>query len=423
MIRHLIVMVLSILFIIPALLSQNKYRGLFSTRIDSSFKVKDFNAIDKFPRVYRQILEDDLGALKNTSKKDANKTFRLNGELYSPLIFACKHARIEAVYILIKKGALIDFRNNFNESALSYLCNAGINDTVLAKKLLFSTVFTEDDKNGYTPLMYAMLSRSNTLFDFALAEYSKILNPYNSDEIKECFIYSGENIHAIEKTCKLFDLNKPFFIDKNRIFFERYMPIKAAIERTNMYNGLRRLYGQESERPKDDSLDIKIFKLLIENGMDLNVKFEKGRSILFEVHENKPLVKFLCDKLEDLNLVDSNSQTFLQFYIESCVIPPTMMLNGHEVNIYDLDRDYSKEFDAINFLISKGAITNDKTTNGNGLAYLLIYALNKKNKFIITQFFKKYEKTLFDGDLWTLIKAGTSPAQFDQLKNLFESSK
>lgn len=409
--------------ITPTLLSQNKYRGIEIDGMESFFTEKDFNAIDKLPHIYQLILIDDLDALNSVSKKEANKTFRLNGELYSPLIFACKHNKIEAAYILINNGASIGFRNNFNESALSYLCNAGISDTILASKLVFPTVFSEKDKNGHTPLMYAMRSGNNTMFDFILTEYSKVLDPYNSPQIKECFIYSGGNIHVIEKTSKLFDLNRPFFVDKGRIFFEKYLPIKNAIEKSNTYNGLRRIYGPESQRPKDDSLDIKIFKLLIENGLDLNVKFDKGRSILFQVYEDKPLVKFLCDKVENLNSLDTNNQTFLQFYIESCVTPPTMLLNGHEVYIYDLDRDYTKEFDVIDFLISKGAIINDKAINGNGWVYLLTHASGKKNEFIIKQFFEKYRKILNDDGFWELIKSGTSLAQFNQLKYLFESSK
>lgn len=335
----------------------------------------------KFPHIYQLILNNDIAAIRDEPLKAVNKRFRLGGETYSPLSFACKHRRAEAAHILINKGASISFTNNYGESPLHFLCFSGLDDTLLAKKMIFSTVFTKPDKNGHTPLYYAKESGSNDLFDFILSEYAKSCVAYSSQEVKYCFIHARENLHVIEKTCKLFDLNKPFFTDKNRAFFERYMPVEHAIERTNFYNGSRRIYGQESERPKDDSVDLKMFKTLIENGMDINIKFEGNKSVLYKIYENKPLVKFLCEKTVALNSHDDEGGTFLQFYINSCISPPKIAFNSKMVYAFDKDRDYSADLDVIEYLISKGAIVNKPYTDG--WVCMILQALDLKNEYIL----------------------------------------
>jgi hypothetical protein len=214
---------------------------------------------------------------------------------------------------------------------------------------------------------------------------TQIYIKWESHPIKECFMLAGENIHAIEKLCKLFDLNKPFFLDtdKHRAYFEKYLPIKNVIIHTNFYNGLRRIYGDKSERPKDDSLDLKIFSVLIDNGLDIDVQFEKGQSVLFQVYENKVLVKYLCDKVRELNLCDENNRTFLEFYIDHCLTPPQIAFGNGMFNAYETDRDYSEDFEVIQYVISKGGLVNHSYSNG--WIYFMFQALNTKNKYALKQ--------------------------------------
>ncbi len=355
----------------------------------------DFQYYSELPAVFQIILNNDLESISKMTKQELNKKFSFENITFSPLMFVCKHAktRESIAHFLIDQKADINFRNNFGETALSYLAFSKSQDTSLAKRLLIKTIFLKKDKAQCIPLEYAIYSNNIVMFKYLLSEYLKEPKFSNSDELKDC-LRSAMNwldedrtdLGILEEICKTIDIRKVYW--KNWLFKR---PIDEAVQATNLYNGKTRLYILEHV-PKDDSLDIKLMNVLINHGLDINQVFENNQNILFKVHENKPLLKFLSTKMTNINMVDSLGNTFLQFYIQKTITPPIINFNDKPVYVYSNDRDYSDDYDFIAYLIKIGAKVNTQTKEA--IQYLVETAINKKNYFILKFLFKKSPELL-----------------------------
>ena len=384
------------------------YEGIFLDGEKVDFIKSDYN-LKSIPKVFRLILDNNLSEIIKLPPKTLNNKFTINGEIYSPLMFACKHQKEEIAHYLIDIGSNISFRNKHGELSLSFLAFTNSTDTILAKKLITPTVFKKKDKMGYTPLLYSVLSGNNIMFDCLLNEYKNQVHAYNSEEIKNCFMfYDIRNLYILKKICKLMNLNEPYFINK--------YPIEDAIIRTNLYNDVTRLYVYDDSKRVDDSTDVKIINILINNGMRLDKIFENNRSILFNIYNNHILLKYLCDKVYDLNQIDNERNTFLQFYINQAITPPKMTFNNKSVYIFDKNRDYSKELEVIEYLIFKGAKVNESYENG--WVYLILNAIKFENEYILKFTLRKKSGIMKNDLIYKTLLENANPDIMSHIKQL-----
>ncbi len=407
MIKYFLLNYFFLFFYIEISCGQQNYGGIFMEGDSPTFTQSDFQSYSKLPPAFQSILNNDLGTIEKMPKQELEKKYRNRNVTFSSLMYACKYGygREGIANFLIDNNVDVNFRNQLGETALSYLAFSKSQDTVLAKRLMTQSTFYKKDIHGLTPLFYSVYSNNFEMFKYLLKEYLKNNKAAGSNELEKCFNYAF-NIHDehdnslifLEKICETINIREIYW--KNGLYKR---PIDEAIIRTQLYNGITRLYGIDSTHlPKDDSLDIKLMDILMKHGLNINEVFEEKQSILYKVYENKPLVKFLSTKIANINQLDSTGETFLQYYIQQSITPPKIKFNGKSVYLYGNERDYIADFDVINYLINAGFEVNKPYKDG--ILYLIITAIDKKNYFIIKDLFKKYPELLKKPEIIKVLK-------------------
>lgn len=374
----------------------NKHKVLFYYDTPpAEFIRKDYSQYQRLPKVYQLILDNDYYALTQMPKNSLSVKCNINHITYTPLLFACKHNRSQISNFLIDMGADIDYRNNLGDGALHFLAVTQSDDSLLIKRLITENYFNKPDRNGHTPLYYAALENNFIIFNSILQHSPPYMNWYGTEEMMNCFTVSQE-LPFMKATAPYVDWNKPNMFNRK--------PIYDFILLTNLYNDTHRRYTDLSHQYDKDSFDIRVAQVYMENGMDINVKFEKNRSILFEILKNNVLIMYLCDKVNNLNDPDDEGNTFLNFYINNTVYGDTLLYNYKKYPILLTEKECKDNINTIEYLISKGAVV--KQPYKNGYVYLVITALSSGNTLLLEIFSTKFktfndlEKKEIKGELY-----------------------
>ncbi|HBL98361.1 TPA: hypothetical protein DDZ86_01815 [Candidatus Dependentiae bacterium] len=199
--------------------------------------------------------------------EDINFTTK-SGE--TPFHCACKNNNLDVINLLLKKGANLNLKTgpeNCDLTALHFACNS---NSIKVIEFLINKKVDPDPKSkgNYTPLHYACDN--------------------NNFEIVKLLIEKGA---------------KP-----NTRSNDRYLtPLHYALKN----NRPGAIKNSSPEVLKSDSL--KIIQLLIEKGVDLNLKCEGGRTVLHTAcKENGPeIVALFLQHKADPNIQSANGQTAL----------------------------------------------------------------------------------------------------------------
>jgi hypothetical protein len=139
-------------------------------------------------------------------------------------------------------------------------------------------------------------------------------------------------------------------------------------------------------------LDIELLKILIHNGLNINELNKSKQNILFLCKNIEPIVKFLVLQKININQLDSNNKTVLEYYIDEIIEPKTFNLNGLNISDKEQNRNYNKELKLLDFYIRNGAIVGREKRNG--WYYIYEKALEKKNKYLSSWLLKKYKNKI-----------------------------
>lgn len=122
--------------------------------------------------------------------------------------------------------------------------------------------------------------------------------------------------------------------------------------------------------------DVEIFKILINNGADVNIKDAKGKTPLHSVasKNNIEMAKFLLENKANANIQDKSGQTPLHYAVSNNNLEMTKLLLKNKVRVDIKDKSgksplhqaaFVKDIDMIKLLIEKKADVNSKDNDLN----------------------------------------------------------
>ncbi len=126
-------------------------------------------AVDLAQSLKQAVIKRDLTAVKKALAEGANVNERFIGG-HTPLTIAASHGNLEMAELLIKRGAAVNGRDDFDRTALMF---AG--KTKMAEFLLQRGAKVNDrEESGRTALMFAVISNRPELVRLLLKNGAKI---------------------------------------------------------------------------------------------------------------------------------------------------------------------------------------------------------------------------------------------------------
>jgi ankyrin repeat protein len=307
----------------------------------------------------------------------------------TPLMLSAKNGNLNFVKKLIDNKVQINKTDKVHETALIYACRFEANSDVV--KLLIgngANLTVKSDSFGKTAIEYVICENDTVLFDILLGAHihQKKYSTIRDKELLFASISSG-NLYACEK---LFDLTKFKKKDKPLIVEEvaDFVAIHDLVKRDNK---MLNLSAKAEKIPMD--LDFRFLDFLEKKKISFEEVGDSGRTIIFRCRGIKPVVEYLIGKNIRINHLDKLRKTALQYLVEDIANPWTFKLNGFDMPIKDLNRDYSNEFSIVALFIQNNGIVN--TPYKNGWTYLIIEAL-KVNKVTIVENLIRSNQSVFN---------------------------
>ena len=290
------------------------------------------------------------------------------------LIYAIINKNKNIVKFLVGKGANLKVKNKLGETTLIVLAK-NFDDAEIASLLINEAGNVLAKQNSMPAIEYTIFKRNNQIFD-------KLFNFY----VKNKLIKKKEFSWWVD-----FAISNPYALDRllsydnsvNMANLLESAAMKSSIHHTTVHLGQGDSLAIKTI-PYD--LDIMLFDVLIKHGADINTKFESDKSIFFLIKDDYPLIKHLVKKGANLNLINKEKETFLQFFIKDLVNPEILVTNIGNIPFKNLERDYSEEFSVVDLFVQNKGIVN--TPYKNGWTYLIVESLKANKKPIVEKLIK-----------------------------------
>ncbi len=291
-----------------------------------------------------------------------------NDDGETALILAVKHEHIDVVKALLKKGADISLRDKTGSAAMNYAVKTG-NKEIL--KLLFDTVLSAEnfDKSDVSLLVTAIMEDN---FDLArvLIENgidingkdkngvtplkAALVNP-NAQDILQLLLYNYKNANVCfaetpEKSiCLAVDWGN---IKVTRLLLEQGVDVNTVWD-----NGDSLLMTAVQKRNEPMTL------FLLENGADVNVCNKDGIPLLLLAvsQENSKIIQYLIDYHTPVNVAGENGGTPLMWAAELQNTKPMRILIENGADVHTRDKYgcsalfYAKTPESVRILLDKNA--------------------------------------------------------------------
>lgn len=303
-----------------------------------------------------------------TKESDANIRYTKGNTL---LINASRNNNKDIAQLLINKGADINAKNEIGETA--FFIALVYNNIDLVQLLIKKGIdVNEIDKYGYTPLMrVAKYGNSNIT--------KALLKKTTSKDIVNLLLIRKNKIPLTNK--EITDLRNSIMIDINA---------------TNKY-------GNTALMTALDKRNIKVAKLLIQKGANINIKNAQGYAAIdFAAHKRflPDMLQLLIDKGADVNKKCNDGQSLLSksFMKRNKKIIQILLENGAKVDtnsneLADMmlwttktNGDRETQLSIVNHLLKYKNAINIKDNNGNTP---LDYAIKNTDFDIANAFVKK----------------------------------
>ena len=154
------------------------------------------------------------------------------------------------------------------------------------------------------------------------------------------------------------------------------------IQYYDLINAYRSGFANEEE-PLSTTIDydFRVAEILTRYGIDFNLQDEDGWNIMFYCMESNALAKYFVEGEQkiDLNTIDNERKSFLQYYVEKVSKPERVSYAYLEANEKET-RYYAKRIDLLNYYISAGATVGPE--HKNGWKYLMEKLKSVENPFL-----------------------------------------
>jgi len=276
------------------------------------------------------------------------------------LQYAIQSNNSKNIYYILHLNPNINNINYYGESEL-ILVSKTLDDIGIVKKLLTLGADYSIKNNWSVSALEESYYAGNKVLFYYLYDY--ILEKKDTCFIRKSniipmSIISGDTL-LLKKSLPICEPN--IDVKKNEKFVKVF---EEFIRFYNLYNKYRDSMDRDTISLFNTiDLDIRIAEILLNYGYDLNIQDSIGQNILFKCREIPELSRFLISKNIDLNIVDNNGKTFLQYYIDELITPPVFTLNGL-VDYKVKNRDYSEELETLSFYINSGAKVGKGHLNG-----------------------------------------------------------
>lgn len=275
------------------------------------------------------------------------------------LLKACKNGDFKAVKLLIESGVDINYQTDHGITGLMSAAVDG-RDEIITLLIANEAKIDLETRLGNTALEIACAEgQLNTVkLLFAAGANIEHLNNTNSNALISA-AYWGRTSEIIQ-----------FLIEKN---------VKLDIQDDHGYTALMKSV------PYDTPEAIASFKILIENGADINIKNIDGNTVLMLASEHFPFngkIKLLIENGADLNLQNNIGDTALIVFIKTITFKYYGMIPRWEVDLTGADRLY----ETYDLFITNGADLNTIKNSKNKTAFDLINEVNDEK---LTAYFEK----------------------------------
>ena len=293
---------------------------------------------------------------------------------------AIEKGNLEIVKYLVENGA--DIKDNDSNTALTVASRNGNLEVV---KYLVENGADINDKDNYGDTALMVASWNGNL------EVVKYLVENGAD--------IDENSHG--KTALMIASEKDNE-DKDDLEKERMMRMKIEMMRASLMNGAdinAKNYDDWTAGPfrYGELSYYEIIKYLVENGADINIKYNNGSTVLMKASKsgNYEIVKLLIENGADINDKDNDGNTALMsafsgnyFSRDRLEIVKYLIKSGADINYNLILASGDGNLRAVKFLVENGADVNAKDNEGNTAlslakeASLLYFGVEEINEII-----------------------------------------
>ena len=315
---------------------------------------------------------------------------------------------LEIVKLLVENGADLDIQDNEGKTALIWAVKKEYFKIV---KLLVENRADLDiqDNEGKTALIWASIKENFKIVKL-LVENGADLD-IQDNYGRTFFGFARQNSNRPNQTALIGLLQKygtgsNAFVEARQFLNQQLLDVAKKGDKKALYtlieNGadlnIKDNEGRTALIWASIKENFEIVKLLVENGADLDIKDNEGKTALIwaSIKENFKIVKFLVENGADLDIQDNSGRTFFRIAIQ--ISSPNKnnyidLIKKHgvgsqvfiEVKQFQLSQqliDATKEGDkeALNTLLVKGADLNIKDNEGKTA---LIWAVEKENLEIV----------------------------------------
>jgi ankyrin repeat protein len=287
--------------------------------------------------------------MKRILDKDPSQVNKKNDRGETPLHKAVGTGKIEAMELLIERGADISTVDNSGETCLHKTRDPETIEYLIAKKPELMTVKNDF---GRTPLIAIVMTgygKGTVAKGIKLADlfFTKMAETENITELATDTLFVAANSNNLEMA--------KYFIGKG-----------ADVNYSNKY-GKSVIYKFEYRG------NVEAVKYLIEKGANVNVKDVNKKCLLHELHKNAvEIAKVLIDAGADVNAKDFSDQTALHEYAvrDEKVMVELLLENGADINangnsgtpLYYVAKH--GKIDMLKLLVQRGADINAVDKNG-----------------------------------------------------------